>query len=179
MATQTKLQQQIADFFRSRPSGCDFPTGGIIEIPLPSEQALLEAIEQSAPLGEAELLPFRKNLTIRDTYSLLIFAVRMAILAARTGAPGIFRAGLLGVVVDDEVADWRDVLTALSIIEDCASRIGLDFRSELEKALELATEGRRKTIHEGYLSRSPEMRTTRIMGFVPSGEGKSLRYVHR
>lgn len=146
-------------------------------IPAPTEQMLLETLKQYSPINSHDLATVRQGLGVRHAYSLMIFAVRMAIHGARTGSADVIRMGMLGLAVDDGVVDWRDVLIALSLVEDCASRLGLDFGEEIEKLASLATEERKRIMLEGYLPRSSEMRAIDVMGFKATEGSEGLQYV--
>ena len=167
----------IMVFLESCPDSYDFPAGGQTVIPLASETEFLKTIETSQPIQPVEIAPARKELSLPQAYSLVIFAVRMAIHAVRTGDPRLLRAGLIGLVVDDSLVDWRDILAACSIIEDCASRLGIDFRHDIEKVVDLATERRQETIVSGFLQREPRMRKPDVMGYTPKEGPDGLYYV--
>ena len=174
-----ELKSVIRRFLESCPSDFDFPLGGAVEIPLKTEQDLVTVIHNVGVLGSGDLVALRKDLSIRQAYSLLIFAVRMAVLAARTRSARLITAGLLGIMIDDGAIDWRDLIVALAIIEDCASRLQVDFQTEVEKWVSLATDVRRKTIRESYLSRTAEMRKVELMGYLAAEGSEGLTYVHK
>ena len=105
-----------------------------------------------------------------------MFAVRMAVYAVRTESPSVLRAGLVCIALDDDVVDWRDLMTVLSLIEYCAGRLGLDFRRSVEDILPLATAERGSTIVNGYLSSSPQLRQAAAVRSKPTGEGATFRF---
>ena len=156
-----------------------FPIYGTSEnpdIPMNSELALLNTIERSNPLSHEELHSIRAELNYLDEFHLVTFAVRMAIFAARTNAISTIRSGALGLVLDNGFVDPREILIQLSIVEDCARRLGTDLESVVRPHIHLATERRRGTIIDGYLSRTPGMRGLKITGVAVSGDGSDLKY---
>jgi hypothetical protein len=168
----------LREFLQSLPRNFNFPLGGPSVIPSTPEQNLLTALEGNPQIDPAELALFRQHLNVRDAYSLVTFAVRMAVWAVRSESPQRLRAGLFTVVIDDGTVDWRDILRALAILEDCSARLGLNFKTEIGQRLDLATDRRRRLISESYLSRQPAMRSPAAMGFRADGSGESFCYVH-
>ena len=171
----------INEFFSTCPKNFDFVSfdfskGGDPKIPMESELKLAEAL-QVLPSETQSLISLRQALTLHQAHQLSIFSVRMAILAARTNSLRLFDAALYGFIIDDGFDDWRDILRYLSIIEDCANRIGIDFGAKLEEFKNLMGEELKKTVFKGYLVRPPEMRTVAVMGFIAKGDGKELYYM--
>jgi hypothetical protein len=156
----------------------DFPLGGHVPVLAEAELALLRESERASVTKE-ELRSIRERLTLRQAYSLVIFAVRSALFAARTGRPNVLRAGLLGVLIDDGLVDWRDMLAALALTEECARRLHIEFDEGVQAAAALmATDGRQRVI-TGYLSRTPEMREIDVLGFAVEGTGSELTFRSR
>jgi hypothetical protein len=169
----------IRTFLTSCPPIYDFPLGGSDAIPIEPEKRLLEALARIGQFELAEIPVVRQALTIRDAYSLVTFTTRMAIFSVRSGSTVPILTTIAMIVIDDGLVDWRDVLTALSIIEDCAARMSLDIGELLNSVIPLATEKRRHSIRNGYLGRPVAMRSPAVMGFVPSGENASFLFVRR
>lgn len=162
----------------SCPSDFDFPAGGNVPIPMQSEVAFVESLEESTPLAQATILAIGQELGLRQSYLCVIFAVRMAIFAARTGSAGYLRNGLHGLVFGTLV-DRRDLLGALSIIEDCAQRIAFDFLGELRTFRDAVHDAGVRATIEGYLSRLPEMRKVEVMGFSAAMGEEDIGYTPR
>jgi len=173
------LADCVATYLQHWNQDLEFPWGGNVEIPADGELELLSTIERCSPVLESDLLPFRKSLTIHDAYSLVIFAVRMAILGARTNRSQTLVGGLLGLVIDDDILDWRDIVRALSIIDYCGSCLGIDFGRAIDRFLPLASMRRQQIIRDGYLGREPEMRAIDFMGFSAVGDDESMKFVRR
>ncbi|GEM_PF-6160229 len=154
-----------------------YAMGGDVEIPTAAELALLHVFETSPPRSRADLTDIASKLTMDQAYTLPAFSLRMAIYAVRTNAIQALRAGTFGLVIDNDLKDWRDVLLSLSIVEDCASRLGTDLHSVMQNAIKVATDQRRDTIN-AYISRPPDWRGLGIMRVEAFGDGPTLRYKH-
>ncbi len=168
----------IRRFLSSSPRDYDFPLGGEVAIPIDAERDLLTALPASVSV---ELLGMiRPTIQRQDAYTLVIFAVRMAVFAARTKDPIPIKKSLWLLCVDDNEVDWRDVLVALAIIEDCSTNSGTDFRNSLEEVADLAPHRRQHTLREGYLGRTPEMRAVETFGYQVLHPGsEAMTYVRR
>ncbi len=113
-----------------------------------------------------------------DAYSFVTFAVRMAVHAARCKDATPIEKSLWMLSIDDNEVDWRDALVALAIIEDCSAQIGFNFTGRIAELARLAPSRRRKTIEDGYLSRTPEMRDVETLGYKPvNPDSSELSYV--
>ena len=119
----------------------------------------------------------RPSLTKRQAYDLVGFTLRSLVHFARVEEAEKMPSVLFTLALDDDLVDWRDMLRALSIAEDCMARNGYDFPESIQQAKALASEPRRSTI-DGYLDREPDMRKTEVMGFQAVGDGKSFTYTH-
>jgi hypothetical protein len=153
-----------------------FSGTGRLPIPSAEELNLLDALRRARVTSRADLealVPAEGDLTASDY--LITFAVRMVIHAARTGDPEPLTTALPLLAVDEE-ADFRDVLLALSVVEECGRRLGLDVDALLQSVAPLAGPRRRHTILRGFLSRDPGYRTTQVFGLAAFGEGETLRF---
>ena len=72
-------------------------------------------------------------------------------------------------MIDEDEVDYRDVLSALSIIEHYASKLGVNLHDLVLPLCVVASMDRRDTIINGYFSRTPEMRTIEVMGYKEVG----------
>lgn len=175
MAASDVLVSAVLEFTTSFPRDAEFPCGEGIEIPTAAEQALVEAIERSSPVSAGVAKQVRSQLSDQDGYSLVIFAARMAVLAARSNEKRWLAAGVTGLVIDETV-DWRDVLRATSIVYNCAMRIGFDLRQALNEVSHAATSQRCETIFDGFFSRPEPMRKIDHMGLMVTGTGHTLNF---
>lgn len=170
------IRHIIDRFLKACPGMPDFPLGKPLPIPTGSELLFLEEIQVASAISTIQLDSIRKDLSIAQGYQLVIFAIRMAILAVRISRPDFLVSSLIGIVADDDAVDYRDVLRAIAIIEDCASRLRIDFDSEIKNACRFASARRRSLILQGYLSRPVDMKGIAVMGFTAVGESESLEY---
>ncbi len=166
----------ISELLSACPLNFDFPMGGAIEIPMDLEAMVIDAAKGSAALSLESACVLRNRLNQHNAYTLAIFSVRMAVHAVRTKAPEVLQTAIFGLLIDERFVDWRDFLGAISIIDNCANRLGVDLRQWTEKFEYLLSEPRRKSLFDGYFSRSAEMRTVEIMGFkaIESEHGLSF-----
>lgn len=177
--TDSPLLLATRRFLTSCPASYDFPTGGNWPIPSDGELTFLEVLSSHRPKQRADLLPIADQLTIADSYSLVIYSVRMSVYSARLMEPTPLLTALPALVIDDNSVDWRDILMILSIIEDCASRLRLNASIVLEEVAKIASPVRSHTICDGYLSRAASMRTVHVMGFDTIEDQNGLQYVRR
>jgi hypothetical protein len=167
----------IRELLAAYPPDLGVSTGEDLPIPLPQEKRVLEfQIGRGTPLNDV-VGALRSQMDLDATYKLLSFSMRMAIHAVRGKIPAALEDSLFGLVVDDDLADWRDVLCALSVVNDCSRRLSLDFDSRIREVAAAATERHRGTIVDGYLSREPVMRRVGVMGFEAVGPESELRYI--
>jgi hypothetical protein len=157
----------VIELARSYSPARWFPTGKPHSIPTDAELAFHENFEKIR-LSPEVVNALQPLLTSRDALSLIIFAVRMAIFAVRRHDKNLIEKAIWAICLDNNIADWRDALVALAIIEDCAKRLSMDFGTLIGKWLYLAPPKRLRTIEEGYLARSNAMRTVQVMGYTAS-----------
>jgi uncharacterized protein with NRDE domain len=139
------------------------------------ESRLLDTIVRLRPIRASDLEKVRSQLTTVTADQIITFAEDAAEIAARTNRPELLLPGLLGLVVDLDQNDWRDVLTTMSVINDCVLRLQINFEKEISSLLSLATDRRRQTI-EGFFKRTPEERRLCYFGLAATGSGEELRY---
>jgi len=175
-ADPNPILEDVRAFLSACPDSYDFPIGGELSIPSAFEQKFLTLL--SGDVTNQLLESVRQNISRNDAYSLVIFAVRMAVHAARTKDTAPIEKSLWILSVDDNDVDWRDTLIALSIVEDCSARSGFNFTNRIAELAQLAPSRRRKTIEDGYLSRTPEMRDVETLGYKPiNPDSNELYYV--
>jgi len=171
------LAEAISAFLETVPSSVRYRgMGGDVEIPTSAEMSLVRVFEALFPRCRDDLAPIARGLNVDQSYRVAAFSVRVATLAARTNAIHLLRAGTLGLVVDDNLVDYRDVLMGLSVVDDCTSRLGADLGFVMQDAISVASDRRRDTIVREYLSRLPAWRGIGPMGVEAFGEGETLTY---
>jgi hypothetical protein len=156
-----------------------FPFGDDLPLPTELETKLVVAMERASPLQAEAVRLLREHLSVRDAYALATFAVRMALLAARTARPQLVELALIGLLIDDGVLDYRDLLRALALTEYCAACVGTDFETLIGKMLPLASAGRSAFIRDTYLSRPPDARSLEAVGYAAAGTGLDLHFTSR
>src|SRR3954471_5073585 len=107
MSEEPRIVVAVKSFLGSCPQQLEFPLGGNVSIPREVELALLEVIGRAMPVPESDLHTLRSEVTFDQSYDLVIFAVRMAVLSARTAQPKPLTLGLLGLVIDENEVDSR------------------------------------------------------------------------
>lgn len=172
------LVDAVSSIVEIYPPQWSFPEGDINSLPTESELRVFAVLEQSSLVPREELVPIVTRLNSFNSYNFAIFAIRMAILAVRTGDARPFRLGLVGMVVDEGGIDWRDVIRALSLLEHCASMLGLNLRDEIGPWCEIASCRRKRQIDE-YFEEEAGARGIWSMGFITEGAGPSFHFVMR
>jgi hypothetical protein len=166
----------LNQFFETVPPHVQyFGMGGDVAIPTAFERAILQMFEKTPPRSREELSLASQRLTLRQADLLGAFSIRMATLAVRTNDIKVLCGGTFGLVIDDNLQDWRDVLLSLSVIDDSACRLGTDLGVVIKDAFQVASIQRRQTITE-YLARDPVMRGIKVMRIEALGEGDAFRY---
>jgi hypothetical protein len=172
---ETVVNTAVNEYLAACPADVVFPMG-VNKIPDGAEIKLSQFLGSLPAMTQGEIASVRDELMIRQSYQMVIFAVRMAVWAVRVAEANKLISGLFGFALGGVQTDWRDFLGALSITEDCATRLELDFRCEIEGLRHLFDTTTIQTI-EGYLSRSAEMRAVEVMGFKAESCSDGLRYV--
>jgi hypothetical protein len=125
-------------------------------IPFPSEILFLKVLDDWPTISAADATEIRASLNILDCYTLAAFAVRMAVYAARSGNPEPMQRAMVSfVLIGEDGLDWRDEIIYLSIINDCAVRIGIDLRATILAYESVASVRRKNQLagqHRGYAS---------------------------
>ncbi len=170
----TNLQYNLDSFLDAVPNSYPFPMGDGIEIPMESEKELLGAIQNSMKDPNQDWPSVGEK--VRQGYQCAVFAVRMAVYAVRDNDKSILEAGAYGLVFSNGQVDWRDLLKALSIIDDCCRRLGLMLENVLPNSVD--RNGMRETI-KGYLLRDSEMREIDALGIHTEDTPEGLVYKNR
>ena len=175
MPVTEELAAAVRRTLRAYPKNLGVSCAADFQLPLPEESALVGRL----PLTSQRLLIDTLRIQVDGdmAYGLVSLATRLAILSVRNGDPELLKKGLWGILVDDGLVDWRDILRALSVIDDCARRVGFPIEPFLRESAEFATEKRKHTILEGYLSRPSALRMPEIMGLKARGAASNLVYV--
>src|SRR5437588_7096030 len=95
----------------------------------PAEEDLAGALPIFAALPLEAQQNIRSSVDIDLCAKLLTFALRMATYAVRRRTETYIRSGLLGLTLDDDVADYRDVTRVLCALRDGSCRLCVNFES--------------------------------------------------
>lgn len=108
--------------------------------------------------------------------ALLIYSMRMSMLAVRGRDEGLLRNAVMALIVDDHVVDDQDTQARAALVYDAATRIGADAEALFRTAILYATRGRRQLL-EGYLRGPTYVNSIRSMGY--EGVETGLGFVYR
>ena len=179
MTTNIRLVDSLTTFADSCGHEYEFPCGGDVPIPADTETALAAAFRDAPPSRAEDYSELRSSLSFRNCYACVTFGVRMAILAVRTDDIALLKVAMYGLILDNGQMDYRDMLGALAIVEECANRLGQDFTTEVSAVYDLIEDADVRATLDGYLSRSPEMRDVEVMGFTVIDQEEGLCFKSR
>jgi len=159
-------------------SGLDyrFPAGGETQFLTSAESALFDALNHSQLSDAEKIRLLSEHRDPENGYPIVILGCRLAVFAVRTEDAETYRLGVLPLTAGVSKIDWRDGLTAFSVFEDCANRLGISFQAEVERVVALGFEEQLQLAFKGFFPRSPEMRDGKALGVRAVGEAKDLRY---
>ena len=165
-----QLREAVSGFIESTGRNYAFPAGGAVRLLTTSEQRLVLAL-QSDDLSDAERVRILSvGLDLYDCYDIVIFGIRLAILAVRRSIHVLFRYGVLASVAGSPKIDWRDRLRAFACFENCGDRLQLSFQDELQ-SMARSADVETSQWAVGYFQRTDDMRSIAVMGIVESGTG--------
>lgn len=95
---------------------------------------------------------------------LLAYGMRMAFLAVRHRKQVGVWHGLMGLVVDNDILDYRDVLTVATLLYDAATRLEASPEVMFQRAIVRAAPRRAKLL-KGYLVAPDFTKSVQSMGF--------------
>lgn len=170
------LKNAVRAFLDSCGRNYEFPAGGTNAILTPFEHALRSALSSSAISDSEKVRAISEGLDWDACYCIVIFGIRLAILAVRDTQRELYRLAVVVLVAGSPNVDWRDVLGAFAIFEYCGARLGVGFQAELESLMRIADENKLRPTVDAYFSRSSEMRTLEVMGYRQTGSGNELSF---
>ena len=129
--------------------------------PLDFETALSVVWDDIEQLDDQDWTELRSFVDYNYAWQLRTYAARMATLAVREKDSTFVRYGLLALVLDNDLQDYRDVLIVCSVIYDAATRIGENPEGLFHRVARLAAP-RRKGLLEGFVVHP---RSVESMGF--------------
>lgn len=170
------VRDAMAKFLSSRGRNYEFPAGGLTEI-LTSSESALEVILSHAELNSADLIKVIWNGgEWTDYYPIVIFSVRLAIVAVREGRVDLFHKGVVVLLAAIPKIDWRDALGAMSVFNDCGHRLKVSFEAEASPLLGCIEVAETIALVKGFIQRSDKMKSVEAMGIEASGSNENLVY---
>jgi hypothetical protein len=170
------LKRTVAQFVAACGRDYEFPAGGRIGLLTEPEEYLYASLQHKGRSDAERIQAMSVGLGWSECYSIVVFGVRLAVLAVRRFDTEAYRAGVLALIASSPKVDWRDVLGAFAIFENCGNRLGIDFQSELEAAVKHSDEAKLRSTMEGFFSRAEAMRSVDVMGLVESGAGDEFTF---
>jgi len=127
------------------------------------EQQLSSTWDDFEALVSVEWGDIRSFVDPRLAGTLLVYSMRMSMLVVRNRDKRRLRDAVMGLVVDKDLLDYRDLLTIASLAYDAALRIGADPKTYFRRAIRYATADRRQLL-ETYLDSPSHMKSIESMG---------------
>jgi len=143
------------------------------------EGDLAHSLMDCGSLTDADWKYVRTLVNLNLSAKLQGFCMRMAGLAVGTRQAGFLLAGLIALILDDDVLDPRDVYSLLAILNDASGRIAAPFERYCQLAARSATPLRSRLILEGFLAGPDYMKSLESMGVVFNGTGWDAHYEFR
>ncbi|MCL6508392.1 MAG: hypothetical protein K6T59_15360 [Bryobacteraceae bacterium] len=106
---------------------------------------------------------------------LLVYGMRMAFLSVRAKKQIGIWYGVMGIVVDDDILDYRDVLSVATLLYDGALRLEANPAVLFHRGLRHATRKRRELL-ESFVSAPAFTKLIRSKGFEAIGSGQDFAY---
>ncbi|MDP1560484.1 MAG: hypothetical protein Q8M16_03715 [Pirellulaceae bacterium] len=170
------LLNAVSAFLETCGRDYEFPAGWQHDLLTKQEQALLEVLLDCELSVKHQISTLSSGLDWSDCYSLVIFGVRLAILAVRREHQRLYGIGLVVLVAGSPKVDWRDALGAFAIFNECGRRICVDFQSEVELIAASGDIDKLQPTLDSFFLRDDQMRAVDAMGFQECGAGDSLMF---
>ena len=158
------------------PGNGEFPLMRKVPIPMDAELLFLEQLRRSTPIPPDDVLEISKGLRGCSGYILVIFALRMAVLAVRSADRDKLIDALPAMALAYDILHQGDQIYALLIFEYCANQLGINLRAAVDEVRYVAPAHRRDTIYYDYFSIPEESRTLARYDYDVIGEGQSLSF---
>lgn len=151
-------------------------SGYSVEIADSPIDALIErAIDSYTSLAPAQRAAFLRAFTADHTWTLLIYAVRMAHRAINRRSSEAVRRGLMAIVIEHLQLDAREDLMILSLLNHSAEAIGADSVALFEQAAQQADPQTAALLRE-FAARPAGLKQIEQFGFRAIGDIGSVRY---
>jgi|SRR5579863_6461034 len=148
-----------------------------LPIPQPLDGEITELMRAWAELNPSERSSASLRVSDRQSLRLMAYSERMASFAVRTQDPEKVFFGLLALGADGWRGDWREKVLVLSLHYDAIQRTNGYREAMFERAAALLSP-EAATALAGYLQRSPENKSIKVMGYVAATDDYGFRY-HR
>ncbi len=134
---------------------------------------LIEIFGHASPAGRVEMVS-----QVRREFSTIFFwfAREMSELAVRNSSPEAVQTGLLALILENNVSDFRDMLMVLVLVHHSALKLGLDPLQLFDSAAALAVDKQLTEIVSAFPRRLPHDRSLGTFRYEESGQGDSFRY---
>lgn len=115
-------------------------------------------------LTSVEWTELRSFLDSTFATALLIYSMRMSMLAVRNRDEGLLHNAVMALTVDDHLVDDRDTQIIATLVYDAATRIGCDPEALFRAALRYTTAHRRRLL-ESFLGGPSYLKCITSMGY--------------
>ena len=158
--------------------GCHFEQYDLpFEEFLPAEEEMRFVLPKVVQLDTGAFATLRASIDMHLAVLLNRFARRMANAAVQLNNDDLVCVALVGVSLDNDLLDDRDVYGTGALIIDSLSRRNLDASTLFTRYLSLATENRRALLTRQLKTAPSYMRSLRSMGFGVVESGAFFKYV--
>jgi hypothetical protein len=150
---------------------------GYLQRPLPNElddrvAAMLDAYVKASTSAKSEITT---TIGPEQTWGLLAYAERMAILSVRQQSRDLLEKALLALVVEGFRWDAREDMLILSLINHSAVKVGADPRQLFEGAARHASPQVAQHLRE-FIGRRPEDNSIQAMGYSEETTPEGFSY---
>lgn len=173
-----RLKQSIVDFVRSQELDYAFPLGGKIPLFSAEERAVCELL-RSCELDDDAIRVISDDFTRTGCYEMAILGARLMLAAARSKDAAEYKVGLFVFLAAAATIDWRDILVALSVVEEFGNFVGVNVKAEAERILGAIPNDDLTHTVMGFFERPEGHRRPEYMDLERIGEGDTLTFVRK
>jgi hypothetical protein len=147
------------------------------EIPelLPGEEQLSEQWAKFELLTRADWAEVHASIDAIRSGCLLVYGMRMAFLSVRANKEAGIWHGLMGIVLGNDIFDYRAVLSVATLLYEGALRLEANPEGLFQRAVAHASPKRRELL-EGFETGPNFTKSIESKGFVCFGSGKQFTY---
>jgi hypothetical protein len=170
------VKRSVTQFVASCGRDYEFPAGGKIELLTRSEEELHASLQCKSVSDAEKVKAMSGGLNWSQCFKIVIFGVRLAVLAVRRSDSAIYKDGVIALAAGSPKIDWRATLAAFAIFENCGKRLSISFRDELESVVKFTDQAELRPTIDGYFRRTDDMRAVDVLGYVESGTGNQFTF---